>query len=363
MNLKSFSILFKRCLWIFFPVLTMAQQFEVLPQNKCYEKYDQRAASGFVINDCDQLKGVVDCNDKLDYNAEMDRVFSRNTGDAFTGKCQTCYYSGIRERLINFVNGKEHGVDTTYYETGCIKVVRNHNQGKETGVWTFFHDSTALEAWRMGFINGEKHGEHIYFSKKGDTLSQEFFKNGKLNGPRKVYFPKSELKEIANYNEGLLEGDNISYFQGGQVSKHLRFKLGQKQGKQEYFYANGQVMRVELYDKNLKNGEFNAYFIDGKIQALENWIRGMRHGYFRQYYTNGRLQSEILYDQDKVIVSRKYDEYGTLVEGVDPVNGEDDLIPDLSGKKKRSKAKKDKKKQDKLKKKEAEKSGTSIKTD
>jgi hypothetical protein len=70
----------------FLPSFIFAQGFEVLETNKCYEKYDQRAASGFIINDCDQLRGVVDCNDKLDYNAEMDRVFSRNTGDVFTGR-------------------------------------------------------------------------------------------------------------------------------------------------------------------------------------------------------------------------------------------------------------------------------------
>jgi antitoxin component YwqK of YwqJK toxin-antitoxin module len=89
----------------------------------------------------------------------------------------------------------------------------------------------------------------------------------------------------------------------------------------------------------------------------------MKHGYFRQYYTNGRLQSEILYNQDKVVLSRRYDEYGTLIEGVDPVNGEDDLIPDLSGKKKRKLAEKDKKKQDKIKRKEQKKNQPTEKTD
>jgi hypothetical protein len=91
----------------------------------------------------------------------------------------------MRERVINFVDGQENGRDTTFYETGCMKVIREHNNGKEAGVWTYYYDSTAQVAWRMGFLNGEKHGEHIYFSKKGDTLSQEFFKNGLLHGPRK----------------------------------------------------------------------------------------------------------------------------------------------------------------------------------
>jgi hypothetical protein len=107
-----------------------AQQFEVLNQAKCYEKYDQRAAANFVENDCDNLIGVIDCNEKLDYDAEINRVFVRNTGKPFTGKCQTCFHTGIRERTIVFVDGVENGIDTTYYETGCVKVIREHKHGK-----------------------------------------------------------------------------------------------------------------------------------------------------------------------------------------------------------------------------------------
>jgi len=329
---------------VFFAQFAYAQPFEVLNQTKCYEKYDQRAAANFVENDCENLLGVVDCNEKLDYDAEVNRVFSKNTGKVFSGNCQTCYYSGMRERVINFVDGQEDGEDTTYYETGCVKVVREHNLGKEAGVWKYYFDSTQQIAWQMGFLNGEKHGEHIYYSKKGDTLSQEFFKNGLLHGSRRVYYPKSEIKELANFKDGLMDGDNISYFQNGMKSKHLRYKSGEKQGKQEYLYSNGQMMREENYDKNLKSGQFKAFFIGGEMQTEENWFAGKKHGYFRQYFSNGRIQSEILYDLDKIVLSRRYDEYGALIEGVDPVTGEDDLIPDMTGKRKKSKKPKKEKK-------------------
>lgn len=333
--IKQFFIAF--VLLLAFSIVSQAQEFEVLNQSRCYEKYEQRAAANFVENDCDNLIGVVDCNEKLDYDAELNRVFSKNTGKVFTGKCQTCFYTGMRERVINFIDGQEHGRDTTYYETGCIKVIREHNLGKESGTWTYYFDSTAQIAWKMSFYKGEKHGEHIYFNKNGDTLSQEFFKNGLLHGPRKVFYPKSQLKEEVIYKEGIMDGSSISYFQNGQISKHLRYKAGMKQGKQEYFYSNGQLMREEIYDKNQKNGQFKAYFIGGEIQIEENWFAGQKHGYYRTYYPNGRLQQEVLYDRDKIVLSRKYDEYGALTEGVEPSDSEDDLVPNLSGKKKKSK--------------------------
>lgn len=305
-------------------------QFEPLNQTKCYEKYEQRRASGFMENDCDQLRGVVDCNEKLDYNREMDIVFSQGTGKAFTGRCQTCYYSGIRERLITFINGKEDGADTTYYETGCIKVIREHKLGKENGFWTYYFDSTQQVAWSKGYRGGLEHGEHIILTKSGDTVLREVYNLGLLNGPRETYYGKGQPKELAIYKEGFLDGENVSYFQNGNKSKHLRFINGQKQGRQEYFYSSGEMMRFEFYNKNQKSGQFKAYYIGGELQAEENWAIGLKHGYFREYHTNGRLKSETLFDRDKPIVTRKYDEYGTLIEGSESVFGEDDALPDIT---------------------------------
>jgi antitoxin component YwqK of YwqJK toxin-antitoxin module len=260
----------------------------------------------------------------------MDRVFSRGTGQVFSGRCQTCYYTGIRERLITFVDGKEHGRDTAFYETGCIKVIREHVKGLEDGFWTYYFDSTQQVAWSMGFRNGQKHGEHIYFAKEGDTIMREIYKLGVLNGPRETYYGPGQLKEIAVYKNGVVDGENVSYFQNGNKSKHLRFSNGNKQGRQEYYYSSGEMMRYEVYDKNKKNGQFKAFFIGGELQSEENWVAGLKHGYFRTYHTKGKLKSESLFDRDQLMLSRKYDEYGTLVEGTDPAFGEDDALPDLT---------------------------------
>jgi hypothetical protein len=80
---NQFSLIF--LLFFGTSYVSWSQEFQPLNQAQCYEKYDQRAASNFVENDCDNLLGVVDCNEKLDYDAEINRVFSRNTGKVFSG--------------------------------------------------------------------------------------------------------------------------------------------------------------------------------------------------------------------------------------------------------------------------------------
>jgi hypothetical protein len=150
----------------------------------CYQKSMDRAKQRFVEWECGTLVGVVDCNAKLDYDENLDVMFARGSGSPFTGECETCHNNGMREHKIRFVNGREDGMDTTFYESGCMRVIRSHSIGKEDGRWAYYYDSTAMTAWVMNFSQGEKHGEHIYFGPKGDTTLWEFYEMGRLHGKK-----------------------------------------------------------------------------------------------------------------------------------------------------------------------------------
>ena len=314
-------------------------QFETNKPEPCYAKAEERAKSRFVEWECGQLVGVVDCNSKLDYDENLDIMFSRGSGSPYTGECETCHNNGLREHRIRFVNGREDGVDTTYYETGCMQVIRSHSVGKENGKWTYFYDRTAQTAWIMNYLNGEKHGEHIYFGPKGDTTLWEFYSNGRLHGKKTTYYKGSKIKEEVSYKNGVLDGLLISYFEDGQVSKRLNFKAGIKDGKQEYYYNNGAILKVENFNKNLKDGEFTTFFINGDIQVREVYKRGAKEGRFEEYYPNGKLKSEFIYEKNQLVLFRKYDEFGRLTEGT-PKESEGDEDDALPGKKKKKKKKK-----------------------
>ena len=122
---------------------------------------------------------------------------SMNANKPFTGTCETCHMNGTIERRVTFVNGKENGLDTTYYASGCPQVVRSHVQGAEHGQWLFYYDSTQYLAWEMNYMMGEKHGKHIFFKSNGDTTRWENYENGRLHGKRNERItrtPKSNVK-------------------------------------------------------------------------------------------------------------------------------------------------------------------------
>jgi len=159
-------------------------QIKAVEKKNCYDRTALKKGQRFVDWQCGKTSGVVDCNDKLELDPDSGSILSKGTGIPFSGTCETCHMNGIIERKVTFVGGKENGIDTTYYLSGCPMVMRNHIQGVENGTWTYYYDSTNIMAWEMNYFAGQKHGKHIYFSKKGDTKKWENYKNDVMGEKR-----------------------------------------------------------------------------------------------------------------------------------------------------------------------------------
>ena len=239
---------------------------------KCYEKSLARKGQRFADFECGKTVGVVDCNDKLELDEGSGMILTKGTGRPFNGTCETCHPNGLMEHKITFVNGREEGVDTTHYESGCLMVVRHHIGGKEHGTWTYYYDSTGYMAWEMSYNLGEKNGQHIFFGPKGDTTLLENYKNGVLHGPKKSYNKRTKkLEKEAYYVNGLLEGNYIVYNEEGIIIQKLSYKQGKKNGVCSYYYDDGVLLRTENWEMDAKNGEFKSFFYNQTIESIENY--------------------------------------------------------------------------------------------
>jgi antitoxin component YwqK of YwqJK toxin-antitoxin module len=254
---------------------TFFSQIKAIEKKKCNEKETSRKGQRFTDWECGKLAVAVDCNEKLELDEVSRTIFSKGTGSPFSGICETCHSNGILERKVNIINGKEHGIDTTYYQTGCPMVIRNHIAGEENGQWTYFHDTIyTMVAWEMNYFAGEKHGLHIFYDKKGDTTLLEHYKYGQLDGVKKKYYPKSKIKTIINYKKGLMDGEYINYNTDGIVIEKLNYKAGKKDGECTYFYSDGKLLSTENWIQDIKVGEFKTFFYQGHVQTLETWKKG-----------------------------------------------------------------------------------------
>lgn len=311
--------------------------------------------------ECGKLAGVIDCNEKLTYDEDTKTILSGNIGSPFTGTCESCFMNGLLERRVTFVNGKENGIDTSYYKSGCPQVMRNHVLGVESGQWFYFYDSTNYIAWEMNYNLGQKHGKQLYLTKEGDTTRIEFYSNGKLNGVKKSYYPKSKIEKEITYVQGLMEGPFKAYNREGKIIQELSYKQGKKNGELKYYYDDGVLLSVEHWTMDVKDGEFKTFYYEGNIQKMENYKKGVPEGWFEEKWPDDKFKQRALYKKGIIIEEHRFDEHGVenYTFGVDAEGGkEDDAIPSSKKKKKSHSTSSETKKK---KKKKEDKSGGIIK--
>ncbi|PHR31188.1 MAG: hypothetical protein COA38_08435 [Fluviicola sp.] len=325
---------------------------EIRQDRKCYENYDAngklipKGQQRYASWECGKLVGVIDCNEKLEYDQDADLVYSGNYGKPFTGRCETCHGNGALERRITFVNGKQNGIDTSYYRNGCIQTIQSTILGEQNGQWLLYYDSTYQLMWEMNYQVGEKHGKHIFFKKEGDTTKWENYNNGLLHGTKRLYYPGSKIKREVKYTNGVMDGVFKEYNIKGIVTLEIIYKQGKKNEEAKYFFDDGTLLQTENWSMGVKNGEFKTFYYQGDIQTQENYKKGTPVGWFIEYYPDGRTKIKTLYDKKGVrIEEHKYDAQGreTYAFGKPDQGGdEDDAIP-TTGKKKKKKKKRRKK--------------------
>lgn len=327
----------------------------------CFQKSVDRIGKKYVEWECDEFDNIVDCNESLESDPGNNLVLTRSTGSPFTGDCETCHMNGIRERVVHFVNGKTDGIDTTFYQSGCPQVVRNHIEGVENGTWTYYNDTSGLVAWKINYFNGEQHGQSIFYRQhktgterlkimldgveryieyatyENDTLKIEQYNNGLLEGTKKEYWPGSKIKREVNYKEGVFHGAFIEYDIEGNILQERNYDLGQKDGDWKYYYNDGSLLKTETWKKGIKDGEFKTFYIQGFIQSLETYRKGQKHGAFMERFPDDKIKREAIYKRDVLIEEHVYDKYGneirTVGEDQPHENSEDDEIPTTKSKK------------------------------
>jgi antitoxin component YwqK of YwqJK toxin-antitoxin module len=305
---------------------------------KCFEKGNKQKT--YAEWECGKTPGVVDCNEKIDFEENNKTFLSKSGGKPYTGSCETCFENGIRERKITFLNGKEHGQDTTKYYSGCPMVVRNHINGFENGKWTFFYDSTSVLAWEMNYLLGQKHGKHVYFSRYGDTTLLENYKNDILNGVKRTFYKGGKIHRHIYYTNGIINGPFFSYNKEGKLLEKLNYKNGKKDGVFTYYYEDGTLLKTEFWSNDIKNGAFITYYYQGFIQTSENYKKGIKEGWFEEYHANKKLKLRSLYKKGVLIEEHEFNEKGKEIKTFPEVIVEkevedDDIEQEIKEKKKK----------------------------
>ncbi|HRP52798.1 MAG TPA: toxin-antitoxin system YwqK family antitoxin [Fluviicola sp.] len=323
----------------------------------CYKKVEMRSKSRYTEWECGKIAGVVNCNEKLEMSPNGKQVVTSSAKMPFTGICETCHMNGILERRVQFVNGYSNGIDTTFYKTSCMQVIRSHIQGVENGRWTYFYDSTQQVAWIRNYVMGQLEGQQLTFSKKGDTVKLENYVQGILSGTKKTYDENGKIESQSTYVKGVLEGPFLIFDKNGKIIEETNFKQGKKNGVFSFYYDDGTLLRTENWNMGQKNGEFKTLFYNQTIQSIESYKKDMKDGRFETRFANGKIRIWSIYKNNVLVEEHEFDELGKEIRtiGGKPQSGaEDDAMPTTKGKKEKKKKEKKAKKPKKNKEPKAE---------
>lgn len=296
---------------------------------ECHRKPDSLIFSKkYGAWECGRNQAIIDCNEFLEYDPNMKVYFHKNTGKPFSGDCETCHLTGRRELLIHFKNGREDGIDTSYYPSGCVMAVRNNIEGERDGTWKYFYDSTYQEYFIENYVSGLKHGKQLYYYKNGNLSKVENYNMNSLDGKKvEYYYSKDYLdstslqaKKEIDYKKGKYHGKYLLFAPDGKPLIEENYVMDQKDGEQKYYQRNGNLMRTEEWNKGLKDGEFITYFMDGEtIIKQENYKKDQLDGQYKEWYLPKKdeepvLKVEAIYKKGKLLEQHIYDEFGKEIE-------------------------------------------------
>ncbi len=193
----------------------------------------------------------------------------------------------------------------TYFEHGELKAETNYVDGTNTklkegvkeGIEKVYYEMGVM-AYKVNYKNNKRDGKLIWFDKKGNKLSDMFYKNGKLEGLEQSYYPNGKLKHSVLYVNDMKEGKQTEYFDDATVASEVTYVHNKKHGLQKEYTLTGKLYTEVLYENNYKEG-------------TQKW-----------YDADGHVVNSIFYKMDRPInvmkkVQEKKEEHNVLIESID----------------------------------------------
>jgi antitoxin component YwqK of YwqJK toxin-antitoxin module len=149
------------------------------------------------------------------------------------------YKNGLKKEEINYVDGKENGLNINWDLNGDKNYTKYYSSGKKDSLWTFFYKGTKqkeerykndiLKSIKRFYINGEVMSEGIYLKNKKNNGNFIEFRSRIENleiikGPSLVYYNDSEKEKITWFEKEAFNYQNkvkITYSQDCKSNKCL----------------------------------------------------------------------------------------------------------------------------------------------
>jgi antitoxin component YwqK of YwqJK toxin-antitoxin module len=198
--------------------------------------------------------------------------------------CKVYNANGKLIRLKRYLNGKKHGIQEEYFNSGIKNSVIHYNNGCLIDSSIFYHENGRVRS-TLYYLNCLCNGPVIVFNENGDTIQKSISVNDKTIGPLENWYSPGKRSSIINYNNS-----------------------GKKHGLYETWREDGTRKDSIVYD-NGKMIEVREYFVDGKERMWEEYKRGEKLLLWNALYhdRSGKICGKVIKGDGEYIL---YDENG-----------------------------------------------------
>lgn len=207
-------------------------------------------------------------------------------------------------------SGKPDGYWKTYYENGLLKSEGNRKNFELDNLWKFYNDDGSISL-EINYLEGKKHG--IRTTYREDEIIKEFFQQDQREGTTSYFYRDGTLKRTIPFINGLEQGNGFEYDNQGNIILLTEYRRG--------FIINRESINRTDYN-GLKQGKWKFFYSDGTLQMEGTYRAGKREGFFKTYDRKGNLLELKKYVEDveiqdvpeiaKLTVSNEYYETGKI---------------------------------------------------
>ncbi len=125
--------------------------------------------------------------------------------------------------------------------------------GQKVGTWMeYYNSNTYLPKKIVNYVNGKKHGIFIEIDKTGSITKKAEYKNDMLDGQVSEWYRGGRLSKLNTYKNGVMEGTQILCYEKGGNLEVAEYKNGFRDGLTTWYYENGNKKMTIEY----KQGQF-----------------------------------------------------------------------------------------------------------
>lgn len=347
------------------PEASPARQVEIPRREQVIENYD---------NGKPRIYRSVALDDKGNYvNDGPWRVVDRNGKTVAEGTYRRgVMHGGWGRRHVSSEGGLFATKPFTSYQ-GPFDSIANFEQGMLDGQWVIY-DSARRSVFEIGYRNGKRHGEAVWYFPDRTKMRTATFKDGVLDGEvrewdednrlvaRDLYYDgRKVVRTTTNYRPNQKQSESYyldsrlvpesldnwweakptpfvktgprvqngpvkSWFPNQQPKYRGQYKNDLPIGQFFWWHENGNRKTVGTYDEEgRRTGRWTWWYANGMKNFEGDYREGEPEGVWRSWFDDGQLRKERDYDAEK----KELDDSVFGFEGIDAVS--DDSVENDSG--------------------------------